>query len=148
MITATQIVTALLSLYPHMSGHNRQCIIDRRSQIESVLQEAQRTYPDMPVEMFATVGFLETHLGCDINEGGNWGAPISATRRHVAGTPMQAAGVLWRSYERCHTWEGAMRRFRTGLCHPTTTGTHYSRVGMRIANRLRIKIERLENQSD
>lgn len=145
MISAAEIVTAILSLYPYMSGNNRQCIIEHRAQIEQVLVLSQREYPEMPMEMIATVGFMETHLGCDSSEGGNWGAPISPTQRHIAGTPFQAATALWHGYERCHTWEGAARRFRTGLCRPTPTGSAYSRTAMHIVNRLRVRIAQQTN---
>ena len=103
MISPVEAITAILALFPYMSGNNRQCIIDNRAQIEHVLVEAQRQYPQMPTEVFVAVGFLETHLGCDQGEGGNWGAPISPTRRHVSGTPIQAATSLWHSYEFCIT---------------------------------------------
>lgn len=73
MISPVEAVTAILLMFPHMSGNNRQCIIDHRPQIEQVLTEAQRQYPEMPTEVFAAVGFMETHLGCDQGEGGNWG---------------------------------------------------------------------------
>jgi hypothetical protein len=142
MISAADIVTAILSLYPYMSGNNRQCIVENRTQIEHVLDASQRAYPEMPMEIIAAIGFVETHLGCDQGEGGNWGAPISPTQRHVAGTPFQAATALWHSYERCHTWEGAARRFRTGLCRPTPTGSAYSRRAMHVVNRLRTHINR------
>lgn len=137
MISPVEAVTAILALFPYMSGNNRQCIIEHRTQIEQVLVEAQRQYPAMPTEVLTAVGFMETHLGCDQGEGGNWGAPISATRRHVAGTPMQAATILWHSYEVCGTWEGATRRFRTGLCRNTMVGSPYSRRAMSVASRLR-----------
>jgi hypothetical protein len=140
MITAADVVTAILALYPHMSGNNRQCIIEHRPQIEQVLVEAQRQYPNMPTEVFATIGFMETHLGCDRGEGGNWGAPISPRQRHIAGTPLQAATALWRSYEVCGSWDGAARRFRTGLCRPTVIGTRYSTIAVNITNRIRIRV--------
>jgi hypothetical protein len=142
MISAAEILTAILSVYPYMSGNNRQCIIEHREQIEQVLVVSQREYPEMPMEMIAAIGFMETHLGCDQGEGGNWGAPASPTQRHVPGTPFQAATALWHSYEHCHTWEGAARRFRTGLCRPTPTGSAYSRTAMRVVNRLRGHIAR------
>lgn len=141
MISPADVVTAILALYPYMSGNNRQCIIEHRSQIETVLVQAQRQYPAMPTEVFATIGFMETHLGCDQGEGGNWGAPISPTQRHVAGTPLQAATALWRSYEVCGSWDGAARRFRTGLCRPTVIGTRYSRIASHITNRIRLNID-------
>ena len=140
MISAAEILTAILSLYPYMSGNNRQCIIQHREQIEQVLIESQRNYPEMPMEMIATIGFMETHLGCDYGEGGNWGAPLSPTQRHVPGTPFQAATALWHSYEHCHTSEGAARRFRTGLCRPTNTGSPYARRAIHVMNRLRVHV--------
>lgn len=140
MISAADIVTAILTLYPYMSHNNRQCIIDHRTQIEQVLNTSHAHYPEMPMEVIATIGFMETHLGCDSGEGGNWGAPLSATQRHIAGTPFQAATALWHSYERCHTWEGAARRFRTGNCRPTPTGSPYARRAMNVINRLRVSI--------
>ena len=141
MISPADVVTAILALYPYMSGNNRQCIIEHRSQIEHVLVEAQRQYPAMPTEVFASIGFMETHLGCDQGVGGNWGAPISSAQRHVAGTPMQAATALWRSYEVCGSWDGAARRFRTGLCRQTVIGTRYSRIAGQITNRIRVNID-------
>ena len=141
MITAAEVITAILVLYPHMSGNNRQCIIERRSQIEQVLVEAQRQYPAMPTEIFATIGFMETHLGCDQGEAGNWGAPLSPQQRHIAGAPIQAATALWRAYQVCGTWDGAARRFRTGLCRPTVIGTRYSRIAENITNRIRLRVD-------
>jgi hypothetical protein len=104
-----------------MSGNNRSCINNRRLEIASVVEESQRRYPELPPEILISVGFLETHLGCDIGEGGNWGAPISRYRRHTAGRPIQAAGALMSSYEYCTShgytgWGPAIRRFHTGLC--------------------------------
>lgn len=64
------------------------------------------------------MAFAETHLGCDHNEGGNWGAPIDAQHRHTAGTHMSAVRILSRSYTVCGNWDGAVMRFRTGLCNP------------------------------
>lgn len=141
MITAAEVITAILVLYPHMSGNNRQCIMERRAQIEQVLVEAQRQYPEMPTEVFATIGFMETHLGCDQGEGGNWGAPLSPQQRHIAGAPIQAATALWRSYQVCGTWDGAARRFRTGLCRPTVIGTRYSTIANQITNRIRLNVD-------
>lgn len=140
MITAAEIITAILAVYPYMSGNNRQCIIQHRPQIEQVLVASQAQYPDMPMEMIAAVGFMETHLGCDRGEGGNWGAPISPTQRHTAGTPLQAATALWHGYQTCGTWEGAASRFRTGLCRHSATGQRYSHIAMNIVNRLRVRV--------
>jgi hypothetical protein len=122
MITPETIVAAFLAIFPYMNGNNRQCIEQQQPRIIHQLREvAQPTVPGLPappVELTASVAFLETHLGCDINEGGNWGAPVSATRRHTAGTHMHAVHALSVGYVRCGSWEGAVRRFRTGLCNP------------------------------
>jgi hypothetical protein len=148
MISAAEIVTAILAVYPYMSGNNRQCIIEHRSQIEQVLIDSQARYPEMPMEMIAAVGFMETHLGCDHGEGGNWGAPISPNQRHTAGTPLQAAESLWHGYQVCGTWEGAARRFRTGLCRPTPSGSSYSRIALRVVNRLRVHVNHTQHQRE
>jgi len=140
MVTAADIVTAILAVYPYMSGNNRQCIIEHRPQIEQVLTEAQQRYPNMPIEFLAAIGFIETHLGCDQGEGGNWGAPISPTQRHIAGTPMQAATSLWHSFEVCRTMDGAARRFRTGVCANTPTGTRYANIAMSLVSRIRARV--------
>lgn len=122
MITPEIIVAAFLAIFPHMNGNNRRCIEQQQTRIVHQLREvAQPSAPELPVppvELTASVAFLETHLGCDVNEGGNWGAPISATRRHTAGTHMHAVRVLSIGFVRCGSWEGAVRRFRTGLCNP------------------------------
>ena len=147
MITVADVITAILALYPYMSGNNRQCIVDHRQQIETVLVEAQNRFPDMPTEVLAAVGFMETHLGCDQGEGGNWGAPASPTQRHTPGTPMQAAVALWHSYEVCGTWEGATSRFRTGLCRRSATGQRYSHTAMNIVRRLRSRINEAQSNN-
>lgn len=117
-MTATLILSAILALFPYMSGNNRACIATNRARIEAQLDESHARYPDVPMELLAAVAFAETHLGCDVGEGGNWGAPISRTRRHVAGTHLHAAGALHRSLAVCGTLDGAVRRFRVGLCDP------------------------------
>lgn len=141
MITAAAVVTAILALFPYMPGNNRQCIIQHRAQIEQVLVQAKQEFPEMPTELMATIGLMESHLGCDRGSGGNWGAPISIRQRHTAGTPMQAVRAFWRSYQVCHSWDGAARRFRTGLCRPTETGTRYANTAMRFSARVRRYIE-------
>jgi hypothetical protein len=137
---AAEIVTAILMRFPQSPARN--CIMARRQHIESVLVSSANIYPEMPVEIIATVGFLETHLGCARGEGGNWGAPISPLRRHIPGTPLQAARALWRSYEVCGNWEGAARRFRTGLCRPTIVGTRYGRMAVNVARSIRMQVLR------
>jgi hypothetical protein len=125
-ITAQEIVTAIVTRYPHSPARN--CIQARRAQIEANLNASNKAWPEMPMLAIATIGFLETHLGCARGQGGNWGAPISRFRRNVAGSPLQAAHILWTSYVVCdNNWESAARRFRTGLCRPTKVGSRYGR---------------------
>lgn len=117
-MTSALILSAILALFPHMSGNNRACIEQNRAHIAAQLDETHAAYPDVPLEVMAAVAFAETHLGCDAGEGGNWGAPISRDRRHTAGTHLHAAGALHRSLAVCGTVDGAIQRFRTGLCDP------------------------------
>lgn len=142
-MTPYELYVAVLIAFPQSPA--RQCLINRGQVVQQAIQDSMRVYPDMPPQLFVAVGFLETHLGCARGEGGNWGAPISPTQRHTAGTPMHAARALWRSYQVCGDWEKAARRFRTGLCnprHPTnqTIGERYGRLAIQVAARLRIQV--------
>lgn len=113
-MTPAQVLAAILSIFPHMSGNNRACIEERRDRIVQQLTETAAA--GVPAPLMAAVAFMETHLGCDPHEGGNWGAPISRTHRHTAGTHLTAAHVLVVGLARCGTWDGAVSRFRSGLC--------------------------------
>ena len=145
-VSGAALVTAVLALFPVMSGQNRQCIEARRARIAEQIEETVRVYPNVRPALMVAVAFSETHLGCDRNEGGNWGAPISRYRRHVAGTHLHAARILSRSMTVCRGDElSAARRFRTGLCNPIQTssspivgrvGEAYGRRVLRIAERL------------
>lgn len=135
MTIAQLLLTALLHMFPYMSGNNRACIERNFDSIAQVAEAAERDNA-VPAAVILSVGFLETHLGCDVGEGGNWGAPISAARRHVAGTPAQAARVLERSFTVCETWNGAISRFRSGLCHIPQRMHNYPVTAMRIVRRI------------
>lgn len=143
-MTADLIVAAILAIFPHMSGNNRRCIENNRRQIAANLAETHRAFPALPMEVMASVAFLETHLGCDAGEGGNWGAPVSARRRHVAGTPMQAARIMAQGIQQCRSMEGAIRRFRTGFCNPRRQ-TRRQDIHL-IADRYLVKVFRLVEQ--
>lgn len=152
-MTPEAIIIALLHMFPHMSGHNRQCIINNQERIVQQLQDASRPIepeaPVPPVELTAAVAFEETHLGCDHNEGGGWGAPISRSRRHVAGTHLHAVRVLSRSYQVCGTWDRAVLRFRTGLCYPNTSPSRRVRhQGARYLRIIHSLIRRLRNHEE
>lgn len=97
-----------------------RCIESHLTQIANNAAEGERLH-GVPAGVMLVVGFMETHLGCDRNEGGNWGAPIDPQHRHTAGTPLQAAHALAVSYQRCggQDWARAVGRFRSGLCAPS-----------------------------
>jgi len=135
MTIAQLLLTALLHMFPFMSGNNRACIVRNFDAIAQVAEDAE-SENGVPAAVILSVGFLETHLGCDINEGGNWGAPISPTRRHVAGTPRQAVVALQHGFERCHSWVGAISRFRSGRCQIPVSMSRYPRTAVRIMTRI------------
>lgn len=93
------------------------CIRRTTDRIVEVGRRGEEEY-GVPAGVLFAVGFSETHLGCARNEGGNWGAPISATQRHVAGPPIRAAHILARGYRHCGDWRMAIAFFRSGLCRP------------------------------
>lgn len=132
---AQLLLTALLHLFPHMSGNNRACIVRNFDAIAQVAEDAEREN-GVPAAIMLTVGFIETHNGCDHGEGGNWGAPISPTRRHVAGAPRQAAVALQHGFERCGSWIGAISRFRSGRCQIPASMSGYPRTAVRIMTRI------------
>jgi hypothetical protein len=66
--------------------------------------------------LLISVGTLESMLSCDPRSGGSWGAPISRTRRGVAGNSDHTASALALGYRRCHSTIGALSSFRCGLC--------------------------------
>lgn len=145
-MTGVELVTAVLALWPVMSGDNRACIEARRERIAAQIEETARAYPRVRRAVLVAVAFSETHLGCDRGEGGGWGAPVSRHQRHTAGTHLHAAAVLARGMDVCGGDElAAVRRFRTGLCDPRRqsssalvgrVGEAYGRRVLRIAARL------------
>lgn len=84
-------------------------------QIAALVDDAEESY-GVPAGVLLVVGFLETHLGTDHGEGGNWGAPIDARHRHTAGTAFNAAHVLAVGFGTCHTWLRAITYYRSGHC--------------------------------
>lgn len=146
-MTGAELVTAVLALWPVMSGNNRACIEARRARIAEQVEETARAYPRVRASVLVAVAFSETHLGCDYGEGGGWGAPIDRHHRHTAGTHLHAAAVLARSLEVCHGDElGAVRRFRTGLCDPRrqSSSALVGRVGEAYGRRVLALAARLE----
>lgn len=135
-MTAAQVLAAILAIFPFMSGNNRACIVSHRDRIEHQL--AETTAAGVPIEIMAAVAFVETHMGCDRNEGGNWGAPIDRFHRHTAGTHMDAAQSLLTGHERCGDWDGAVMRFRSGMCRTQQPyAVRYVRMVNNLAQRIR-----------
>lgn len=146
-VIGTALVTAVLALFPVMSGSNRQCIEAGRARIAQQIDETARAYPRVRPEVLVAVAFSETHLGCDAGEGGGWGAPVDRAHRHTAGTHLHAAAVLARGMVVCGGDElSAVRRFRTGLCNPIQTSSSpiVGRVGERYGRRVLALAERLQ----
>jgi hypothetical protein len=146
-VIGTALVTAVLALFPVMSGRNRECIEARRDAIARQVDETVRAFPSVRPEVLVAVAFSETHLGCDAHEGGGWGAPVDRHHRHTAGTHLHAAAVLARSMVVCGGDElSAVRRFRTGLCNPIRESSSpiVGRVGERYGRRVLALAERLQ----
>ena len=141
------LVTAVLALFPAMSGNNRACIEAGRLRIAQQIDETARAFPSVRPEVMVAVAFSETHLGCDAGEGGGWGAPVDRHHRHTAGTHLHAAAVLARSMQVCGGDElSAVRRFRTGLCNPQrqSSSAAVGRVGEAYGRRVMALAERLQ----
>lgn len=114
-MTARVLLAVLLALLP-VPAARRACIVARRDNIERQADAAARA-TGVPVAVLIAVGFLETHLSCAPGSGGGWGAPISPTRRGVAGGAAQSAAALAWGYQRCGTMLGAISHYRSGRCH-------------------------------
>lgn len=121
-MTAAAWIAALL-LAVRVPAVERACIVARRDTI-AASAEAAAVAHGVPVALLLSVAYLESHLGCSAHSGGCWGAPISRTRRGVAGGPDRAASALALGYRRCGgTDEGAVSSFRWGRCR-VPAGAH------------------------
>lgn len=109
------LLLTLLHTHPHIPQPMRSCLANHQDRIAAQAQEGS-DQNGVPAGILLTVGFLESHLGCHPRSGGCWGAPIDPTHRLTAGTHHHAAVALATSYRVCGTWEGAISRFRCGLC--------------------------------
>lgn len=134
-LVARTLLTTLLAIY-RPPARVRPCLERTAEQIATAAADAQ-DHRGVPAEILLAVGWAETHLGCDAGEGGNWGAPISRSRRHTAGTPDHAARALAWGYRRCHDWPGAVAHFRCGMCRCPRLAGYGPATVMRIAGRLR-----------
>lgn len=121
MTAAAWLVALLLAVRVPVA--ERRCIVARREAIAASATAAAAAH-GVPVALLLSVAYLESHLGCSAHSGGCWGAPISRTRRGVAGGADRAASALALGYRRCGgTDEGAVSSFRWGLCR-VPAGAH------------------------
>lgn len=115
MTISESLLAALLVLHSHIPEPMGSCIRGRQTEIARQAQEASdRT--GVPPAIILVVGFMESHFGCHPRSGGCWGAPVDPQHRQTAGTHMHAAVALQHSFAVCHSWQGAISRFRCGLC--------------------------------
>jgi len=122
-VTAAAAWLAALLLAVPVPARERSCILARRETIAASADAAAAAH-GVPVALLLSVAYLESHLGCSAHSGGCWGAPISRTRRGVAGGADRAASALALGYRRCGgTPEGAVSSFRWGLCR-VPAGAH------------------------
>lgn len=128
------LVAALLSLFPR--SPSLACLRARLDTITADAHAAAGQY-GVPPALLLAVGFVETHLGCDRASGGCWGAPIDPQHRGTAGRASHAAQALATSYRVCGTWEGAVCRFRCGLCRCPPQHAQYTRNALSLAGRIR-----------
>lgn len=138
MTLAHLIFVALMALFPRTPA--RACLTARQTQIEAQADDAMRAR-NVPPGVLIAVGFMESHLGCDRASGGCWGAPISPTRRHTAGSPDHAARALETSFRRCGNWRGAISRFRCGLCRCPPRFDGYVNTTVGIVRRLYMRAD-------
>lgn len=129
---AAQLLSALLSLIsvnsPAHRGMSRE-----QAHIAALAADASDAY-SVPPSILLAVCFAETW--CGTNHETDWGAPASASHRHVAGTARDAARVLATGYRVCGTWLGSAARFRSGACVGNPVGDRYASSAIRLAERM------------
>jgi hypothetical protein len=139
-VTAAAWLTALLLAFPSLA--HRTCVRRRAGEIAAAAEAAARRH-EVPVGLLLSVAVLESHLGCNPRSGGCWGAPISRTRRAVAGTADHAASALALGLRRCGSDEGAIAHFRWGHCRVPRGAHGYGPAQvLRLAERVARRMER------
>jgi len=140
-VTAAAAWLAALLLAVPVPARERACIVARRETIAASADAAAEAH-GVPVALLLSVAYLESHLGCSAHSGGCWGAPISRTRRGVAGGADRAASALALGYRRCGgTPEGAIASFRWGLCRVPVGARGYGPADvMRFAARVAARV--------
>lgn len=127
-----QLLAALLSLLPVNSPAHRN-MTREQARIAAQAADAADAY-QVPIAVLLAVGFVETW--CGTNRETDWGAPASASHRHVAGTARDAARVLATGFRVCGTWLGSAARFRSGACTGSRVGDDYARRAMGLVERM------------
>ncbi len=130
---AHALIIALLALFAHSPHHD--CIALHEPDIARRLESAESVH-GVPPGVLLVVAALESHLGCASGSGGCWGAPIDPRHRGTAGTSDHAARALARGFAVCHTWAGAIRRFRSGLCFREPPVGYTTRTALRMIERV------------
>lgn len=133
-LTAT-LLTALFASIPRVSQPQRGRIEQRHDAIVAMATDSAERF-NVPVVLLMVTGFLETHLGTDDGEHGNWGSPIDRRHRHTAGTSDSAARDLAHSFQICGNWLAAVRRYRTGLCFRDASVGYTAAYSIRLAERV------------
>lgn len=102
----------------------------------------------VPVELLLTVGIMESRLGSDVPNGGDWGMRPSivswACRRRGIGCgvpprtqQIEVGALVLRDGRRaCGSWEGAVRYYRTGKCGVEHDTTGYGHRAIALTRRL------------
>ncbi len=134
METTALLLAALLALFRPPADIRARLALHHDHIVQ--VATAAAAHHDVPVGVLLVVGLSESHLGEDHGEGGNWGAPISPTRRHTAGTPDHAARALASGFRHCHTWLGAVAWFRSGACRPQHTIGYSAPFAIRTVERV------------
>lgn len=127
------LLAALLAIFPRSPA-----LVCLRSRADTIAAQARdaAAHRGVPAGLLLAVGFMESHLGCARSSGGCWGAPIDPQHRGTAGTPDHAAQALATSFRVCGSWDGAVCRFRCGLCRCPDRHTRYAANAIGLARRI------------
>lgn len=109
------LLLAFLHVFPRVPQPQRGRIAQRH---DAIVAWATAGADLVPPAVSLVVCMMETHLGTDDHEGGGCGTPIDVRHRHTAGTPAHHVRALARSFAVCGSWQGAVGRYRSGLCRP------------------------------
>ena len=127
------LLTTLLSLYPHSPAS--ACVRSRAESIASDARLAAEAH-GVPAALLVSVGWFESHLGCNPRSGGSWGSPSGRSHRLRAGSAWHTARDLATSFRVCRSWPAALARYRCGLCRCTPPVGYRPRHVLALVGRL------------